>query len=85
MGSEIASVCRDLDLPVTVTERGSGPLKGALGGVIGSMMALEAVKVITGAGEPLIGRVKLPYLQVEALRERPSRRPSGSAPVPPLS
>jgi hypothetical protein len=26
---------------------------GALGGVIGSMMALEAVKLITGAGEPL--------------------------------
>lgn len=30
---------------------------GALGGVIGSMMALEAVKVITGAGEPLTGRL----------------------------
>ena len=29
---------------------------GALAGVIGSMMALEAVKVITGAGEPLAGR-----------------------------
>lgn len=30
---------------------------GALGGVIGSMMALEAVKVIVGAGEPLSGRL----------------------------
>ncbi|MDB5453447.1 MAG: UBA/THIF-type binding protein [Caulobacteraceae bacterium] len=30
---------------------------GALGGVIGSMMALEAVKLITGAGEPLTGRM----------------------------
>ena len=30
---------------------------GALAGVIGSMMALEAVKVITGAGEPLAGRL----------------------------
>lgn len=30
---------------------------GALTGVVGSMMALEAIKVITGAGEPLIGRV----------------------------
>ena len=30
---------------------------GALAGVIGSMMALEAVKVITGAGEPLSGRL----------------------------
>lgn len=30
---------------------------GALGGVIGAMMALEAVKLITGAGEPLAGRL----------------------------
>lgn len=30
---------------------------GALGGVIGSMMALEAVKIIVGAGEPLAGRL----------------------------
>ncbi|WP_165829003.1 HesA/MoeB/ThiF family protein [Caulobacter radicis] len=30
---------------------------GALAGVIGSMMALEAVKVITGAGQPLSGRL----------------------------
>ena len=30
---------------------------GALAGVVGSMMALEAIKLITGAGEPLIGRL----------------------------
>lgn len=30
---------------------------GALAGVIGSMMALETVKLITGAGEPLSGRL----------------------------
>ena len=30
---------------------------GALTGVIGSMMALEAIKLITQAGEPLVGRV----------------------------
>lgn len=30
---------------------------GALAGVIGSMMALEAIKVIAGAGEPLAGRL----------------------------
>lgn len=30
---------------------------GALTGVVGSIMALEAIKVISGAGEPLIGRV----------------------------
>jgi len=32
-GSEIASACRELGLPVTVVERGTGPLVGALGGV----------------------------------------------------
>jgi molybdopterin/thiamine biosynthesis adenylyltransferase len=32
---------------------------GALAGVIGSMMALEAIKVITGAGEPLSGRLMI--------------------------
>ncbi len=39
VGSEIASVCRDLDLPVTVAERGNAPLVGALGGVIGDIAA----------------------------------------------
>lgn len=32
---------------------------GALTGVIGSMMALEAIKLIAGAGEPLVGRMIL--------------------------
>lgn len=32
---------------------------GALAGVIGAMAALEAIKVITGAGEPLTGRLML--------------------------
>jgi len=38
-GSEVASACRDQDLPVTVAERGQGPLAGALGGVIGAVAA----------------------------------------------
>jgi molybdopterin-synthase adenylyltransferase len=32
---------------------------GALAGVIGSMMALEAIKLITGAGETLTGRLMI--------------------------
>lgn len=32
---------------------------GALAGIIGSMTALEAVKIVTGAGEPLTGRLFL--------------------------
>ncbi|WP_308014642.1 NAD(P)/FAD-dependent oxidoreductase [Nocardia coffeae] len=37
VGSEIASVCRELGGPVTVAERGGGPLVGPLGGVIGDI------------------------------------------------
>jgi 3-phenylpropionate/trans-cinnamate dioxygenase ferredoxin reductase subunit len=39
IGSEMASVCRELDLAVTVAERGPAPLVGALGGVIGELAA----------------------------------------------
>src|SRR5580704_16291842 len=39
IGSEAASVCRELGLEVTVTERGPAPLSGALGGVIGAIAA----------------------------------------------
>jgi NADPH-dependent 2,4-dienoyl-CoA reductase/sulfur reductase-like enzyme/ferredoxin len=38
-GSEVASACRDQGLAVTVAERGSAPLAGALGGVIGDVAA----------------------------------------------
>ena len=39
IGSEVASDCRDLGLPVTVVERGPAPLAGALGGVVGAIAA----------------------------------------------
>ncbi len=39
IGSEMASVCRDLGLAVTVAERADAPLVGALGGVIGEIAA----------------------------------------------
>jgi NADPH-dependent 2,4-dienoyl-CoA reductase/sulfur reductase-like enzyme len=38
-GSEVASSCRDLGLPVTVTQRGAEPLASALGEVVGSAIA----------------------------------------------
>jgi NADPH-dependent 2,4-dienoyl-CoA reductase/sulfur reductase-like enzyme len=38
-GSEIASCCRELGLPVTLVERGSAPLCGALGATIGEHAA----------------------------------------------
>jgi NADPH-dependent 2,4-dienoyl-CoA reductase/sulfur reductase-like enzyme len=36
-GSEVASACRDQEVPVTVAERGPAPLVGALGGVISAV------------------------------------------------
>ena len=38
-GSEVASVCREQDRPVTVVEQGPAPLAGSLGGLIGSVAA----------------------------------------------
>ncbi|HZU16926.1 MAG TPA: FAD/NAD(P)-binding oxidoreductase [Candidatus Dormibacteraeota bacterium] len=38
-GSEVASVGRELGLPVTVAERAASPLAGALGGAIGAVAA----------------------------------------------
>lgn len=32
---------------------------GALTGMLGTMQAMEAIKLITGAGEPLLGRLLL--------------------------
>ena len=43
----------DADLPSCEATGILGPLTG----VIGSLMAMEAIKLITGIGEPLIGRV----------------------------
>lgn len=57
---------------------------GALCGQVGSLMATEAVKLVTGAGEPLLGRV----LTIDALtarwREVPVRR-SASRPATPTA
>lgn len=39
IGCEVASVCRDLDLAVTLVERGPAPLGGALGTTIGNIAA----------------------------------------------
>ena len=39
IGSEVASDCRELELPVTVVERGPTPLAGALGAALGSVAA----------------------------------------------
>jgi NADPH-dependent 2,4-dienoyl-CoA reductase/sulfur reductase-like enzyme len=54
IGSEMASVCCELGILVTVAERGAAPLAGALGGVIGAiageMQRQHGVDLRTGTG-----------------------------------
>ncbi len=49
--------CLVPDLPPDAETCAAVGVVGALAGVIGSMIALEAVKLITGAGEGLVGRL----------------------------
>ncbi|MCX4824724.1 FAD-dependent oxidoreductase [Streptomyces sp. NBC_01142] len=70
-GSEIASACRERGLPVTVVERGSAPLVGALGGVIGHAAAelqrehgvdLRCNIMVTGLEGDSAGRLRCAHL-----------------------
>jgi molybdopterin/thiamine biosynthesis adenylyltransferase len=56
-GSKPCYRCLVPDVPPDAETCSAVGVIGALAGVIGSMMALEAIKVITGAGEPLAGRL----------------------------
>ena len=49
--------CLVPDIPPDAETCSAVGVIGALAGVIGSMMALEAIKLITGAGEALTGRL----------------------------
>jgi NADPH-dependent 2,4-dienoyl-CoA reductase/sulfur reductase-like enzyme len=62
IGSEMASVCCELGLPVTVAERGDAPLVGALGGVIGEI----AAKMQRDAGVDLRTGVSVEALEGDA-------------------
>ena len=45
--------------PGTVPSCAEGGVFGVLPGIVGSIQAVEAIKLITGAGEPLVGRLLL--------------------------
>lgn len=47
----------DIPPPGSVPSCAAGGVVGALPGTVGSLMATEAIKVITGTGEPLYGRL----------------------------
>ncbi|MGV8964761.1 MAG: molybdopterin-synthase adenylyltransferase MoeB [Cellulomonas sp.] len=71
--------------PGTVPSCAEGGVLGVLCGAIGSVMANEAVKLIAGIGEPLLGR----FLTFDALttrwREIPVRADPRRAPIGPLA
>jgi NADPH-dependent 2,4-dienoyl-CoA reductase/sulfur reductase-like enzyme len=64
IGSEVASSCRELGLPVTLVERGCGPLSGALGG----LLAERAARLQREDGVDL--RCQVTVLSLEGDRER---------------
>lgn len=66
--------------PGSVPSCGEAGVIGALPGTVGSMMAMEAVKLVTGAGRPLLGRLVLMDLlestnRTVTIRPDPSREP----------
>ncbi len=66
--------------PGSVPSCAEAGVVGALPGMVGSMMAMEAVKLITGAGRPLLGRLVLMDLldstnRTVTIRPDPSREP----------
>lgn len=69
--------------PGTVPSCAEAGVLGSLTGQVGSVMATEAIKLITGVGEPLLGRV----LVLDGLAQRwsevplrPAARPASAAP-----
>ena len=60
--------------PASVPACGDAGVLGALCGVVGSIMALEVVKLVSGTGEPLLGRVLFVDAATMRTREIPVRR-----------
>ena len=67
--------------PDEVLDCGTGGVLPGLCGTIGSLLATEALKLITGLGEPLIGRVLLYDALAADFRELSYRRDSQASPV----
>ena len=85
-GTRLRDVFPEPPDPETVESCDQAGVLGAMCGQVGSLMATEAVKLVTGLGEPLLGRL----LVMDALRARwrevPLRPTSRRAdPAPPVT
>ena len=71
--------------PGTVPACAEAGVMGALAGMLGSMMALEAIREIVGFGESLVGRLVMVDARAMrfklALRARPGQPANGDTPV----
>lgn len=67
--------------PEDVVDCGTGGVLPGLCGTVGSLLATEAMKLITGIGDPLIGRVLLYDALAARFRELPYARDPEAAPV----
>jgi adenylyltransferase/sulfurtransferase len=65
---------RDPPPPELIPSCEQAGVLGVVPGIVGSLQALEAVKLVTGAGEPLIGRLLLFDGLPTRFRELPIRR-----------
>lgn len=88
--ARVATDLRDLfptpPAPGTVPACGDAGVLGPLVGQVGSMMAAEAIKLITGTGEPLLGRVlfidvlRASQREIPLVARTPRRRPAPTTP-----
>jgi molybdopterin/thiamine biosynthesis adenylyltransferase/rhodanese-related sulfurtransferase len=67
--------------PADVLSCSEAGVLGSVCGTIGSMMATEAIKLVTGVGEPLLGRVLIMDALAASWREVTLKRSSARVPV----
>ncbi|HHU40434.1 MAG TPA: adenylyltransferase/sulfurtransferase MoeZ [Propionibacterium sp.] len=82
VGTDLRDLFPQPPAPGTVPSCGDAGVLGALTGQVGSMMAAEAIKLICGVGEPLLGRVAFVDLLDASVQHIPLRPADRSAPPP---
>ncbi|RAV33814.1 adenylyltransferase/sulfurtransferase MoeZ [Corynebacterium heidelbergense] len=80
-GPSLRDLFPEIPDPDSVPSCAVGGVLGALPGMIGAAMAIEAIKVLTGVGDPTIGRLVLFDVLDMRTREVAFSRDPGRAPV----